>query len=153
MNIKDYYLNNDFYKEIVMNAEQKRAWFTLGVVGVACLGFVVVGLAIRFSVAWGALGVLGLSGFTPLIGRGERGDERDHNIGQRASLIGGMASYLVFVLGCMGVWFIEFAWRGQSQVSVHVLSAITMGGYITFKVVRSLAILVLYGRQIEADNG
>ena len=136
-----------------MNAEQKRAWFTLGVFVVACLGFVIIGLAIRFSVAWSAFSILGLLGFTPFIARGERGDERDSSIGRRASLIGGMASYLAFVLGCMGVWFIEFAWRGQSQVSVHVLSAITMVGAITLFVVRSLAILVLYGRHSEADHG
>ena len=136
-----------------MNAEQKRAWFMLVVFGVACLGFVIVGLAIRFFAAWAALSVLGLWGFTPLIARNEREDERDHSINRRATLLGGMASYLVFVLGCMGVWMIESSWRGQSQISVHVLPAITGAGAITFAVIRSLAVLILYGRRIEADNG
>ena len=69
-----------------------------------------------------------------------------------ASLGGGMVSYLAFVLACMGTWFAVFVWQEERSVSVHVLSLITGVGAIVFFTVRSIAILVLYGRQVETDR-
>lgn len=135
-----------------MNAEQRRAWFVLGVFGLACLGFVVLWLTIGFGVAWAAFAVFGLGGFSALIGRGEKADERDLSISRRATLAGGMASYGAFISGCMGVWFVTFAGRGQELISVHVLGTITVMGMVALFTARSLAILILYGRHVEADH-
>ena len=135
-----------------MSTEQKQAWFVLGLSAVTCVGFVALGLIFGFRVAWAAFGIMGLGGLTPLIGRGKKPDERDVSIGKDATVAGGMASYLAFVLGCMGVWIVEFLWHGNYQVSVHMLALITGLGGMTLYIVRSLAILILYGRHVETDN-
>ena len=63
-----------------------------------------------------------------------------------------MASYLAFVLGCMGVWFVAFAWQREEQVSVHLFPTITILGAIILYLVRGLTMLVLYRRHVEADH-
>ena len=135
-----------------MSTEQKQAWFVLGLMAIACIGFVTLGLIFGFRWASGAFGILFLGGLTPLIGRGKKPDERDVSIGKNATLAGGIASYLAFVLGCMCIWFVEFLWHGHDQVSVHLLAMITGLGGMTLYVVRSLVVLILYGRHVEADN-
>lgn len=136
----------------MMNAEQKRAW--LGVVtGIACVvGYVALVPFLGPMAATGAFGLYGINGFAGFIGRKERADERDRSIARRATLGGAMASYMAFILGCMGTWFIAFAWLGKEQVSVHLLGTITFVGGIVFYSVRSTVVLVLYGRHMEADN-
>jgi len=135
-----------------MSAQQKRARFVLGVFGLACVAFVVWILTLGLRGAWGTFGIFGLGGFACLIGRRQKGDERDAIISRRAALAAGMASYLAFILGCMGVWFIAFAWHRQHQVSVHMFAAVTVAGGIVFYLTHSVAILVLYGRHVEADD-
>ena len=135
-----------------MNAEQKRAW--LGVVtGIACVvGYVALIPFLGPVAATGAFGLYGLNGIAPLIGRKQRADERDRSIERRATLGGAMASYMAFIFGCMGTWFVAFAWLGKEQISVHLLWTITLLGWIVFYTVRSVVVLVLYGRHVEADN-
>ena len=135
-----------------MTAEQKRAWFVLGVFGVACVAFAVWILTIGVRGAWGTFGLFGLSAFGLLFRRRDRFDERDTMINRRAALAAGLASYTAFVLGCTGVWFVAFAWRRQGQVSVHMFPAVTLAGAIVFYLVHSVAILILYGRQVEPDD-
>jgi len=135
-----------------MNAEQKRAW--LGVVTmIACVvGYLALLPFFGPMVATAAFAIYGVNGFGGLIGRNEKVDERDRSITQRATLAGAMASYLAFILGCMGTWFAVFAVGGQEQVGVHVLGRITLLGGIVFIFVRCVVVLVLYGRHVEADN-
>ena len=135
-----------------MNGEQKRAWFALSLVGLMCICFVMLGLIFSFWVAWASFSIMALGAFTPLIGRAEKLDERDRSIGRRATVVAGMVSYLAFVLGCMGVWFIKFTWQGQGQVSVHLFAVITGLGGTLFYTARSLAVLILYGRHVEAED-
>lgn len=135
-----------------MNAEQKRAWVGV-VVGIVCLvGYLVLLPFFGPMVAFAVLGLFGITGFTGLIGRGEKADERDKSIARRATLGGAMASYLAFITGCMGTWFVVFMFQGNGRVSVHVLPVITMLGFVVFYFVRSVVVLVLYGRHVEADN-
>ena len=135
-----------------MNAEQKRAW--LGVWSIAgCL----VGFAILIPFIWASRAIcafclFSVNGFAPLIGRREMPYERDTSIGRHATLGGAMASYMAFIIGCMGTWIWAFAWHGRQQVPVHLLAEITMGGGIVFYLVRSIAVLVMYGRHLEADD-
>jgi hypothetical protein len=63
-----------------------------------------------------------------------------------------MTSYVAFILGCMGVWFLAFVWRKQMMVSVHWFAAITLAGGIVFYVTHSVWILILYGRHLGADD-
>ena len=135
-----------------MNAEQKRAGCVLGAFGLACVAFAAWILTIGHRGAWGTFGLVGLGGFQLLFRRRDRIDERDAIINRRAALAAGMASYLAFFLGCMGVWFVAFAWHRQHQVSVHMFAAVTFAGGIVFYLTHSVAILVLYGRHVEAKD-
>ena len=136
-----------------MNAEQKGAWFVLVLDGLACIAFVALGLALNFRAAPAAFSLFAGWAFLPLFWWGaEKPDERDITISRTATGLGGMASYTAFVLGCMGTWGIVFAWQGKGAVSIHALSFITCLGALVYFTVRSVVILVLYGRQVEADN-
>ena len=135
-----------------MNADQKRAWFILGVFGVACIAFVAWVLTYGPRCAWGAFGTFALAGFAFLIRRREKADERDAIINRRAALAAGMVSYGAFIVGCMGTWLGYFALRGQEQVSVHLFASITLAGGIAFYLAHSITILVLYGRRVGADD-
>lgn len=135
-----------------MNAEQNRAWFVLGVFGLACVVFAAWILTLGLAGAWGAFGIFVLAGFAFLIRRREKADERVVAINRRAALIAGLTSYTFFILGCMGVWSVAFAWQRQEQVSVQLFAAITLAGGIIFYLTHSVAILVLYGRHVEADD-
>ena len=137
-----------------MNAEQKRAWFWIGS-GIACVvGYIALVPFVGPLLATAALGVGVINCFAFLIFPGwkEKPDERDKTISRNATLVGGMASYVAFVLGCMGVWFAAFAWQGLRMVSVHTLGAITAFGADVFFFARSLAVLRLYGRHVESDH-
>ena len=135
-----------------MNAEQKRAWLGVATMTACVVGYFVLLPLLGPWPAMAAFGVYGINGFAGLIGRKERVDERDKAIARRATLAGAMMSYLAFILGCMGTW--TFVWDVQSResVSVHVLPSITMLGAIVFFFARSVAVLVLYGRHVEADH-
>ncbi len=135
-----------------MNAEQKRAWLAVATMTACVVGYLVLLPLFGPVVAIAAFGFYGINGFAGLIGRGEQVDERDKNIARRATLGGAMASYMAFITGCMGTWFVVFAFQGEEQVWVHVLGTITCLGGIVFFFTRSVAILVLYGRHVEADN-
>jgi len=135
-----------------MNAEQKRAWFVLVVFGLACVTFVVWALTLGLRGAWAAFGIFVLAGFAFLIRRREKADERDAVINRRAALAAGLASYLTFVISCLGTWLVAFAWRGQGQVSVQMFAAVTIAGGIVFYLVHSVTILVLYGRHVESGD-
>ena len=133
-----------------MNAEQKRAWLGVATMIACVVGYLVLlpffGPAVAFAFS-------GINGFAGLIGRREQTDERDRNIVRRATLVGGMASYLALVIGCMGTWFVVFVFRGEGQVWVHALPTISILGAIVLIFTRSVAVLLLYGRHVEADNG
>jgi hypothetical protein len=134
-----------------MNAEQKRAWIIMVVVTSSLIAYVTLLPSLGTGAA-GAFGLCGLLGFLPLIGRKDRADERDRSIARRGTLAGGMASYTAFLAGCMGTWWVAYAWHGRDEVSVHIMGLITCIGMITLFTVRSIVILVLYARHVEADN-
>ena len=135
-----------------MNAQQKRAWFTVAMAFLACLAYLILGLAVNFQVAPAGWAIFGLVGFTGLKGRGEKWDERDIAINRRAALAGFAASYLAFYLCCFGTWIAVYAVKGEDLVSVHTVAEFSIVGMIVAFTVRSITILVLYGRHVEADH-
>ncbi len=135
-----------------MNAEQKRAWLGVVTMSICLVGYFILLPLFGPGVAIAAFAFYGITGIYGFIGRHEVRDERDMNIARRATLIGAMASYLAFVIGCMGTWFVVYAFRHQEQVWVHMLGTITMFGAIVFFLTRSVAVLSLYGRHVEADH-
>ena len=135
-----------------MNAEQKRAWLDVATMVACVVGYLVLLLFFGPWVAFASFALYAVSGLGPLIGRQDRVDERDRTIARHAVLGAALASYLTFVLGCMGTWVVVFAFQGGKQVSVHCLPIITMlAGYV-FCAVRGIAVLVGYGRHVEADD-
>jgi hypothetical protein len=135
-----------------MNAEQKRAWLGVATMTVCVVGYLLLLPFFGPVVATAAFGFYGINGFAGFIGRRERADERDKSIARRATLGGAMASYMAFIIGCMGTWFYVYACHREEQVWVHTLGMITQLGAIVFFFTRSVAILMLYGRHTEADN-
>lgn len=141
-----------------MNPEQKTAWlivvlFCVSIAGVAAL-IPVVGL----PAAWGALGVMGIAGLSPILfGKKEKPgevayDERDRAILATATRGGAMSSYLVFVLACMVPWFV-YRWHGWERISIDYLPLIVVWGVIALFVVRAVTIIVLYRRGTPTDAG
>ncbi len=132
-----------------MNSEQKVAWFTIAVCSSALIAFGILNSLYGMPVAFAAFSLLGLTGFNPLLFRQHRNlkrvefDERDLSIQRRANVTAGMCSYLIFVISCMGVWFIQFQ-AGKEEVGISVFPMIvTVGGIMLF-LTRSVAIIVLY---------
>jgi len=134
-----------------MVPEQKRAWFTLAVIALVAAVFAALVPALGVKPAAAAFGLSGLLGLTPLLFRKQRDpsevalDERDMDILRKATLLGGMSSYLAFVIACMTVWFVRMI-QGDKALSIHVLPVIVCCGGIVLLLVRAIATLVLYGR-------
>ena len=132
-----------------MNAEQKTAWLMI-VLFLLCCGLY-LGLLpfVGWKAAFAVFGLFGLAGLSPLIFSYHKRDgavsvdERDRQIVRRAGLAGGMASYLVFVLGCMTTWGLRRA-AGSESVDVDVLPFLVFCGAITLFMVRSVTLLVFY---------
>ena len=135
-----------------MNAAQKRAWLAVVTMAACVVGFLVMLPLFGPWVAFSAFGLFGINGFGAFIGKGEQIDERDKSIARRATLGGAMLSYMTFILGCMGTWFVVFRFNHQVQASVHLFPMITITGGIVFYFARSVMILFLYGRHVEADD-
>ncbi len=136
-----------------MNAEQKRAWLAVVTATLCILLYIIFYLIFGPKGAFSAFAIFGVNGFAGFIGRGEQADERDNNIARQATSAGAIMSYLAFVLGCMGTWVVVYAFQQQEQVRVHILPMITISCGIIFYFTRSVAILWLYGRHVEASNG
>jgi len=131
-----------------MNREQKQSWLTVAMFLISLAGFLIlwpmVGLA-RAPIAFAAVGLAGLG---PLIFRRPRGqavefDERDRAIHRRSALAGGMVSYGVFLLACMGVW--GYLHHTDTQtVRIDILPHIVWAGAVALFVTRSVAMLAMY---------
>ena len=131
-----------------MVPEQKRAWFVV-------LAFVFALVAIAALIpfvglrAWGAIGIFGVVGISPLLFRprlqpGEVAkDERDEKILSNATLGGFATSHAWFVLACMGPWFYGM-FQGKERISIQILPFIVVVGMVLAFVTRAVVTLVLY---------
>lgn len=135
-----------------MNAEQKRAWFTVSIGSICMVAYLIAAPLVGILPACAVFGLFGLTGFTPLIRRGEPMDERDYSIARRATLGGAMMSYMAVILADMGIWFYVYGWKGEQQVSVHTLSLVTLVACIVLFFARAVVVLALYGRSTEAES-
>jgi hypothetical protein len=73
-------------------------------------------------------------------------DERDRSIHQKAEYSGFSASYAFFVFSCMICWLVT---KKDGTISSNALPLIVAGGYFAYELIRSIVILVLYGRPTE----
>jgi hypothetical protein len=138
-----------------MLPEQKRAWYVLAVFAAALVGASVLSYFWGWG-GWGGLGLFALAGLSPLIFPKRRRpgevefDERDRMIWEKSALSGGMASYLIFIVACMGRWLVGVA-RGEQTMPILYLPFVVVAGAIALMVTHAIVTLVLYGR--EGDHG
>ena len=136
--------------------KQKSAWFIIAVFALSLVAFLVLIPLLGPKAAWAGFGLFGFAGFTPLFFRKQAhrvmSDERDRIIGSKAAVAGGMSSYLVFVAGCMTAWFIKM-FQGQATIDITVLPLIVFCGGMVLFLVRSIALLVLYRREVGYGQG
>jgi hypothetical protein len=137
---------------------QKLAWFNLIVFAVVVILYL---SAVPFFVWYrhmtltrAALPSLGMLGFSGLLGIGNhicnrrKLDEREALIYQKATSLGMVIFWQVFVFSCMGVWAILSYGYHQTKVPVGFLPFLVMLGFIVFMVSQSIAILVQYKRSL-----
>jgi hypothetical protein len=139
-----------------MNADEKSAWFIIGVATAALVVFLILTPFLGFKAALGSFGIFGFAGLTPLFFRKQPGkiasDERDRIIVRQAAVAGGMSSYLIFVAGCMSAWFIKMA-RSEATIDITVLPLLVFCGAVVLFLVRSIVLLVLYRREVGYGQG
>jgi hypothetical protein len=128
-----------------MNASQKEASFTLGVVVVTAL---TVALLVPFlgRAALGGFGFLGFLGLGPFFFRTRGGgvvlDERDAQIRQRSIIVAYSVFWVLFVAAAMTAPMV-YGWRGAVPVE-FVLGSVWCG-FIVVQGVMALATLIQYG--------
>ena len=135
---------------MMMNAQQRQAWFFLAVFGVTAVAYFAAVPLIGFKAAFGTFFITGLAGFGPLIGLRERRsgkvcfDERDLLIARAASLAGFAAAWLVFVIACMAMFFVK---GPHGTIPVTVMPMVVCICIVVLTIVRSLTVLILYRKQ------
>lgn len=139
-----------------MNTELKSAWYTVVVVAMAVIGCLIMGAYTNTMAAFAPLGLMGLLGLTPILFRKRDGkvdlDERDLEVVEKASIVGGVCSYLAFVIGGMALWGIHY-YRGESQMNVHLIPLLIFGGAIVLYLSRSIFIISQYsGKALGIDE-
>jgi hypothetical protein len=149
MNEKHYISHSIEKERICINTEEKAAWFTIVVCTLSLIGFAILYSLYGSPVAFAAFSVLGFTGFTPILFRPRKGDprtsidERDRLILRKATVAGGMSSYVIFVLVSMGVWFVQFS-QGNREIEISILPFVVLCGGVTLFLTRSIALIVLY---------
>ena len=139
-----------------MNSGLKSAWYTVAVVTVAVIGCLLMAMYVKNMAAFAPLGVLGFLGFTPILFRKRKGkidlDERDLEVVEKASIVGGAFSYLAFVIGGMLIWGVHF-YRGESQMNVHLIPLLVVVGALVLYLARSIFIISQYsGKALGIDE-
>ncbi len=135
-----------------MNVEQKRAWLCVITMAVCVVAYLSLTPFMGPRIAFSVFALFGLNMFSVFFREKEKPDERDKAIIRRATGLGFAASYSAFVLCYIGIWAVVYKIQGDESVSVHVLGMTTMFGFIAYYFTRSVAILVLYGRAVEAED-
>jgi hypothetical protein len=144
----------------IMNRVQKIAWMIVITISLAVvLSAVAAGILYeKFGLPKAAeglafLGIAGIGGLGPLIFKKDKGhitcDERDRIINHKATLAGWGAAYLIVGLSCM----LPFLILGpNSTISVYWLPMIFTGAALSSFFMHSVAILILYGREVKGEK-
>ncbi len=139
-----------------MNVLERQARFTLMVIIITvCLYLAIVACIGFHPAAMAAFGFTGLLGLTGLIGRKERKagkiimDERDREISQKASIVAYSVFWLFFVACLMAPFFI-YGPNAKITIGVGVPALFVGISGIMVYFVRSLVIVILYRRDVNA---
>jgi len=131
-----------------MLRQERSAWLSLSILGLATITFCVLLFIVGFNRATGAFGLLGLTGLIPLVThtdqrRNVEFDERDATIQASAVRLAYSVFWVVFVGASMGLWAV---YQGRGVLPVQVLPLFPMVGWMVVTLVQSITILVLYAR-------
>jgi uncharacterized membrane protein len=131
-----------------MTVTQRVHVFNLIVIVVAIGLFLAMVPVIGFSRAGGMLGCMGFLGFSVLFywRRGKNdvvSDERDRAILQRAGTIGFAIFWILFVLGCVGVWLVL---GDNGVIPVRCLPIFMFLAWAIWQGAMSVAVLIQYRR-------
>ena len=145
--------STDFNDERSLSPEEKSSIYVLVVCFVTAVtyAFLVPFLGPVRSAA--ALSLLGLLAFQRVFYRVKKNgdavimDERDIAIAHKSAQIGGICSYLMIVILCMGLWAVYYLGLKTHVLSIHALPLIVAAAGVTLWMARSIAVLVLYRRK------
>jgi hypothetical protein len=130
-----------------MTVTQRVHVFNLVVIAVALGLFLAAMPMIGFSRAGGMLGFMGFLGFGLVFywrGRNEVvADERDRAILQKGFQIGFVIFWVLFVLGCVGAWFVL---GDQGSIPVRDLPVFMFLAWGIWQGAMSAAVLIQYRR-------
>ena len=132
-----------------MTVTQRVHVFNLVVIAVAMGAFLAALPRVGFSRAGGMLGFLGFLGFGMVFywsGKNQVvADERDRAILQRAQSIGFGIFWMLFVLLCMGTWWIL---GDSATIPVRWLPVIVYLAWAIYQGAMSTAVLIQYRRMV-----
>jgi hypothetical protein len=144
-----------------MNRQQKIAWFNLIVVSLALvlsvfafsIGYFIFGLpAIRAVAGFGFIGIMGFSGFSPVLFRKDKDkvqfDERDTAIQRKSNVVAYSVFWVLFVAAAMVPWFIIGPY---GTITTNYLPWMVFGGMCVVMLLQSIVTLNEYGWRAK-DN-
>lgn len=134
-----------------MSTLQRSALFELAVALLTIVSYAGLALIVDPKVATAAFAITALIALEPVLFRRPRTDERERLLVRRAGLTAGMASYLVVVVTCMGVWAMRFR-APDPRIDVAVLPGIVMVAAVTLLLVRAATVLLLANRSLEVGD-
>lgn len=134
-----------------MSTLQKSALFELVVALLTIIAYAGLALILDPMVATAAFAITALIALEPVLFRRPRTDERERLLIRRAGVTAGMASYLVVVLACMGIWAARFQ-APDPRIDVAVLPQIVMIAALTLLLVRAITVLLLANRSLEVGD-
>lgn len=134
-----------------MSTLQKSALFELSIALLTIVAYAVLALRVGPLAATAAFSITALIALEPILFRRPWIDERDRLLIRRAGVTAGMASYLVVVVACMGVWAARFR-APDPRIDVAVLPGIVMIAAVTLLLVRATTLLLLANRALEVGD-
>jgi hypothetical protein len=131
-----------------MLRQERSAWLSLFILGLAITAFGVLSFILGVHRASGAFGLLGLLGLVPVLNRPGSGDnapfdERDALIQANSVRIAYAVFWVVFVVASTGLWA---SYQSRGLLPVEILPLFPMVGWMVVTLVQSIATLVQYAR-------
>lgn len=139
-----------------MSTQEKQAWFVIWVIAAALVLYAALyALTRSLTISMAALSITALLGAQGLIGRKERksgrivADERDHEIGRTAGIVGWSVFWLFFVAAAMGPYFI-LGPNATLHITTSELTMVVYPAVLIVLLVRALVMIILYRKNHHA---
>ena len=133
-----------------MGRLEKAAWINIAAGGLALVGVLVMWLIFGSKGMMAGAGFLGLAGLEGLVGRKQPYDERDKSINRLAMAQSGLAAYLTFLVGSMGVW-VYGRMTGIESIPLETPITIMWWSWIMLVLFRGLVLLIVIKKHSAAE--